>query len=90
MLIKKMFIIQKSAALLSLATEEMKSVARSCGLPVYEYAPTSFELNYVPASSEIMVTGQRSASVSDRETRRAAHGDRTHRKVHLRADMGSC
>jgi crossover junction endodeoxyribonuclease RuvC len=39
--IEKMFIIQKSAALLSLAAEEMKSVARSCSLPVYEYAPTS-------------------------------------------------
>src|SRR5258708_3675926 len=39
--IEKMFIIQKSAALLSLAAEEMKSVARSCGLPVYEYAPST-------------------------------------------------
>jgi crossover junction endodeoxyribonuclease RuvC len=39
--IEKMFIVQKSAALLILAAEEMKSVARSCGLPVYEYSPTT-------------------------------------------------
>jgi crossover junction endodeoxyribonuclease RuvC len=39
--IEKMFIVQKSAALLILAAEEMKSVARSSGLPVYEYAPTT-------------------------------------------------
>lgn len=37
--IEKMFIVQKSAALLSVAAEEMKSVARSCRLDVYEYAP---------------------------------------------------
>jgi len=39
--IEKMFVIQKSAALLSVAAEEIKSVARNCGLPVYEYAPTT-------------------------------------------------
>jgi crossover junction endodeoxyribonuclease RuvC len=37
--IEKMFIVQKSAALLSVAAEEMKSVARNCRLDVYEYAP---------------------------------------------------
>jgi crossover junction endodeoxyribonuclease RuvC len=37
--IEKMFIVQKSAALLSVAAEEMKSVARSCRLDVYEYSP---------------------------------------------------
>src|SRR5438132_715309 len=36
-----MFIIQKSAALLSVTAEEMKSVARSCGVEVYEYAPST-------------------------------------------------
>ena len=36
--IEKMFIVQKSAALLSVAAEEMKSVA-SYRLDVYEYAP---------------------------------------------------
>ena len=39
--IEKMFIVQKSAALLSVAAEEMKSVARSCRLNIYEYAPKS-------------------------------------------------
>jgi crossover junction endodeoxyribonuclease RuvC len=37
--IEKMFIVQKTAALLTVAAEEMKSVARSCRLDVYEYAP---------------------------------------------------
>lgn len=37
--IEKMFIVQKSAALLSVAAEEMKSVARSCRLDVFEYSP---------------------------------------------------
>lgn len=37
--IEKMFIVQKSAALLSVAAEEMKSVARNCRLDIYEYAP---------------------------------------------------
>lgn len=37
--IEKMFIVQKSAALLSVAAEEIKSVARNCRLDVYEYAP---------------------------------------------------
>jgi Holliday junction resolvasome RuvABC endonuclease subunit len=37
--IEKMFLVQKSAALLSVAAEEIKSVARSCHLDVYEYAP---------------------------------------------------
>jgi len=39
--IEKMFVVQKSAALLSVAAEEIKSVARSSGLTVYEYAPKS-------------------------------------------------
>jgi crossover junction endodeoxyribonuclease RuvC len=39
--IERMFVIQKSAALLSVAAEEIKSVAKSNGLPVYEYAPST-------------------------------------------------
>jgi len=39
--IEKMFVIQKSAALLSVAAEEIKSVARASGLPVLEFAPTT-------------------------------------------------
>ena len=38
--IEKMFIVQKSAALLSVVAEEIKSEAEAFGLPVYEYAPT--------------------------------------------------
>src|SRR5437588_1130171 len=34
--IERMFVIQKSAALLSVAAEEMKAVAKSNGLPIYE------------------------------------------------------
>lgn len=39
--IEKMFIVQKNAALLSVAAEEIKSVARESGLEIYEYAPTT-------------------------------------------------
>src|SRR5438128_7650796 len=39
--IEKMFVVQKSAALLSVAAEEIKSVAKSNGLPIYEYAPST-------------------------------------------------
>src|SRR5260370_33801000 len=39
--IEKMFVIQKSAALLSVAAEEIKGVAKSNGLPVYEYPPST-------------------------------------------------
>lgn len=39
--VEKMFVIQKSAALLSVAAEEIKSVAKSNGLPIYEYTPTT-------------------------------------------------
>ncbi len=39
--IEKMFIVQKSAALLSITAEEMKSVARDADLGIYEYAPKS-------------------------------------------------
>jgi len=38
--IEKMFIVQKSAALLSVVAEEIKFEARVFGLPIYEYAPT--------------------------------------------------
>src|SRR6266446_3765493 len=33
--IERMFVVQKSAALLSVAAEEMKSVAKSNGLPIF-------------------------------------------------------
>lgn len=39
--IEKMFVVQKSAALLSVVAEEIKSAARGSGLDVYEYAPTT-------------------------------------------------
>jgi crossover junction endodeoxyribonuclease RuvC len=39
--IEKMFVIQKSAALLSVAAEEIKGVAKSNGLSVHEYAPST-------------------------------------------------
>ena len=39
--IEKMFVVQKSAALLSVVAEEIKSAARGTGLDVYEYAPTT-------------------------------------------------
>ncbi|MEP6912950.1 MAG: crossover junction endodeoxyribonuclease RuvC [bacterium] len=39
--IEKMFVVQKSAALLSVLAEEIKSAARGTGLDVYEYAPTT-------------------------------------------------
>src|ERR1044071_1615321 len=38
--LEKMFLIQKSASLLVVAAEEIKSAARQQGLPIYEYAPT--------------------------------------------------
>jgi crossover junction endodeoxyribonuclease RuvC len=39
--IEKTFLIQKSAALLNVAAGEIKSVARLCRLPVYEYSPST-------------------------------------------------
>ena len=39
--IEKMFVVQKSAALLSVVAGEIKSAARGSGLDVYEYAPTT-------------------------------------------------
>ncbi len=39
--IEKMFVVQKSAALLSVVAEEIKAAARGSGLDVYEYAPTT-------------------------------------------------
>jgi Holliday junction resolvasome RuvABC endonuclease subunit len=38
--IEKMFIVQKSAALLSVVAEEIKTTARGRGLLVYEYSPS--------------------------------------------------
>lgn len=39
--IEKTFMIQKSAALLNVAAEEIKSVARSLQLPTFEYSPST-------------------------------------------------
>ena len=39
--IEKMFITQKNSALLVVAAEQIKAVAKENNLPVYEYAPTS-------------------------------------------------
>jgi Holliday junction resolvasome RuvABC endonuclease subunit len=39
--IERMFVIQKSAALLSVVAEEMKTTARAIGLQVYEYSPSA-------------------------------------------------
>jgi crossover junction endodeoxyribonuclease RuvC len=39
--IEKMFIVQKSAALLSVVAEELKAVARNAGLPIFEHSPTA-------------------------------------------------
>ena len=39
--IEKMFLIQKSASLLIVAAEEIKTTARQHGLRIYEYAPTA-------------------------------------------------
>jgi len=39
--IEKMFVVQKSAALLSVVAEELKTAARGGGLDVYEYPPTT-------------------------------------------------
>lgn len=38
--IEKMFLIQKSAALLNVTADEIKAVAKAEGLAIYEYAPT--------------------------------------------------
>ena len=38
--IEKMFLIQKSAALLIVAADEIKRLAKAEGLSIYEYAPT--------------------------------------------------
>ena len=39
--VEKMFITQKNSALLVVAAEQIKAVAKEANLPVYEYAPTS-------------------------------------------------
>ena len=39
--IEKMFITQKNSALLAVAAEQIKAVAKEANLPVYEYAPTA-------------------------------------------------
>ncbi|HEY6807083.1 MAG TPA: crossover junction endodeoxyribonuclease RuvC [Pyrinomonadaceae bacterium] len=39
--IERTFLIQRSAALLSVATAEIKSVARAFKLPIYEYKPST-------------------------------------------------
>src|ERR1044071_124182 len=38
--IEKMFLMHKSAALLNVTADEIKAVAKSQGVSVYEYAPT--------------------------------------------------
>jgi crossover junction endodeoxyribonuclease RuvC len=39
--IERTFLIQKSAALLNVAADEIKSVARFCQLPIFEYSPST-------------------------------------------------
>lgn len=39
--IEKMFITQRNSALLAVAAEQIKAVAKEANLPIYEYAPTT-------------------------------------------------